>query len=421
MSNKNFFLNKLKQSVILIILFVLTIVPSTIYNSIVMQEILNEDNSNQKFISLTSNYDGEDGRITLRTFIKDEHSTYKLKNLYNNITSSNMRYHELSQNSLQFIGNFTGDTSFTVDEDPKSINVEIGEKTLTQLKTTQIGYRTLEYLDINNKLSDGRLFTSEDYDFNDSREIPLILGNSYSNIFKIGDIFQARYLGVKDLNFKVVGFLKENSKIDSFLSYPLDNRIVMPSLNIDDNLISNNLTFAGLIYTSKNSGKIAYSNDDEYNTYMSMLKKMVEKENLEWNVIGSVENHFKDNPINISKKMARNIESISLFVSILLIWVIYKLEISEYKSINNQWSSRQVLIYQTKKSIILAIQAISLNLLIYFLILKSISNPSIELLLNRTEKYMSIFYLFGFIIVNFLIGKYLKKYTKSQFKGEGLI
>lgn len=76
---------------------------------------------------------------------------------------------------------------------------------------------------LNLDLAEGRNFNDEDYNWEEGKSIPVILGSSYRSILKIGDILtedmfsKSGPLG-KDEKFEVVGFLK-----DDFTTLDYDN------------------------------------------------------------------------------------------------------------------------------------------------------------------------------------------------------
>ena len=59
-------------------------------------------------------------------------------------------------------------------------------------------------------LSSGNFFSENDYKTYGFEEIPVILGNEYSQDYNIGDIFEGSYL-YKNMKFKVAGFLSDAS------------------------------------------------------------------------------------------------------------------------------------------------------------------------------------------------------------------
>lgn len=99
-------------------------------------------------------------------------------------------------------------------------------------KTIQVSESFFEEFDI--KISDGRLFYSDDYICN-KKEIPVLLGCAYKSVFSVGDTFLCNYL-TENINCKVIGFVNENSFFyessdDNFIS--CERYIIMPSMYSD--------------------------------------------------------------------------------------------------------------------------------------------------------------------------------------------
>lgn len=102
------------------------------------------------------------------------------------------------------------------------------------IKTIQVSESFFKEFDI--KISDGRLFTSEDY-ICKNNEIPVLLGCAYKNVFSVGDTFSCNYL-TQNMSCKVIGFINENSFFyenndNNFIS--CERYIIIPSMYSDTN------------------------------------------------------------------------------------------------------------------------------------------------------------------------------------------
>lgn len=125
------------------------------------------------------------------------------------------------------------------------LNYEIGEadesifeyedKTLYATKTLQVSTSFFEEFNI--KISEGTIFSDEDYKFNSSsNSIPILMGSEYKNIFKIGETIHGYYI-TEEFSFIIKGFISE----DSFFFSRYDNDliscgryIIMPALEFED-------------------------------------------------------------------------------------------------------------------------------------------------------------------------------------------
>lgn len=79
------------------------------------------------------------------------------------------------------------------------------------------------------EVSEGRLFTQEDFVLREGKAIPILLGSEFRSVLQLGDILQGKPGTKDDMEFEVVGFLKPNQAfpVDMSLS-SLDRFIVMP-------------------------------------------------------------------------------------------------------------------------------------------------------------------------------------------------
>lgn len=101
----------------------------------------------------------------------------------------------------------------------------MGDKVFRRIKALQMNAETLQHFAI--VPSEGTLFSN----FNDNEQeiVPVLLGDGYSGVYSLGDVFRMNYLQ-KDLDCKVVGFFKPSTTIyhRSTPEFYLDNYIVMP-------------------------------------------------------------------------------------------------------------------------------------------------------------------------------------------------
>ena len=90
------------------------------------------------------------------------------------------------------------------------------------------------YSEFDDYIEEGKNFSSEDFIVNNSeQEINVILGNSYKDIYKIGDELNLS-LHEKPLKFRVIGFLKKDiEKFSSKSEKNLNETIIMPFYDIN--------------------------------------------------------------------------------------------------------------------------------------------------------------------------------------------
>lgn len=92
----------------------------------------------------------------------------------------------------------------------------------------------------NLQVSEGRLFTEEDFTYHSGQKIlPVLVGNAYGKRYQTGDEMRAYLCG--DVKLKIVGILKENTSIvtDKILAYYgqpvlLDYAVILPFFYFED-------------------------------------------------------------------------------------------------------------------------------------------------------------------------------------------
>lgn len=76
-------------------------------------------------------------------------------------------------------------------------------------KSLQVSYNFLE--EFNLKIAEGHSWTPKDFNYDSTKNVPVILGHAYVDTFHIGDTIKGDYLDEK-MTFKVIGFIEENAK-----------------------------------------------------------------------------------------------------------------------------------------------------------------------------------------------------------------
>lgn len=122
------------------------------------------------------------------------------------------------------------------------------------------------------RIETGRIWDDAEYIIGD-HHIPVILGNGYSGIYEIGDMFEAEYL-YESYDFSVIGFFEKNSVIYTgrygFIN--LDQSIVMPSFNVQESTVPTDSL--KIHYANKTSGVIELSRDLYINDYRELEEKL---------------------------------------------------------------------------------------------------------------------------------------------------
>ena len=159
---------------------------------------------------------------------------------------------------------------------------------------------------------EGRKFNKDDFILNE-KNIPVILGNNYSERLCVGDSFKAEYL-FDVYEFQVIGILQEHPGVDVINGlYSLDNRVIMPSFFIaSDKPITDGIK---IHYANKTSGKILTDNQK-----ISEVQKEIDSV-IRNNCAGPYSLYTTSINYNIKLLLGLSIENI-IFVSFLMLCII---------------------------------------------------------------------------------------------------
>nr|WP_245339263.1 hypothetical protein [Paenibacillus shirakamiensis] len=111
------------------------------------------------------------------------------------------------------------------EQGSKKNQVQVGDDIFTTVKSFQMNKQAMNYFGL--QVENGRLWNDED--FKDNSVMPVLLGSSYQNLYKVGDETTINYYN-KPLTVKIIGFLKENSKVyfNSNTEFYLNKYVILP-------------------------------------------------------------------------------------------------------------------------------------------------------------------------------------------------
>lgn len=227
-----------------------------------------------------------------------------LKKLYELLNHNNIyQYFELYNQYLEM-------------PDQKSAFYEYGTDKLSNqcegINCIQVSENLLDSCEIH--LLNGRLFEIKDFIYKRGETLPVLMGEAYSSLYMIGDVFEAEYL-FDMYKFEIIGFLSENSNINmSSYNINLDNYIVMPSFMIDSNVpVTDGIK---VHYANKTSGLVSLNktDSDEFYKIIEPMLKNAKVGKFSWTVT-PIENQYKE----IFKISINQTRMIILFLIIIML------------------------------------------------------------------------------------------------------
>ena len=101
---------KFYQLFLIVIIFVLLILFNSLHKSVSLQSELNSLDSDNGFIQLKDNYDGNKNNLSIFEFFNKSGSLEKMMNLYNTISNDkDIKYYEILTQPLEYIGEYKGE------------------------------------------------------------------------------------------------------------------------------------------------------------------------------------------------------------------------------------------------------------------------------------------------------------------------
>ncbi|MDR1778613.1 MAG: hypothetical protein LBR14_02500 [Clostridiales Family XIII bacterium] len=233
---------------------------------------------------LTDTYDSDNS--SFGDFLNSPSASAIMLNTYDKLCNNpNIEYYELGFQLLCYIGKFTGCSSFVSPPEPTLINQSVNGEYITPLMSIQIDQGFLLDNKPSFQPSIGQGFIDTDFSLTHSQMIPVLLGDSYNELYKIGDSFIGYYASGNPASFCVKGFLKDDAEIvvDSE-KIILDNYIIMPTLNLDPDISA---TDNAILLSLKCEGFIHYSSREQFFLSVEELEQIKNETGFAYSIPGS--------------------------------------------------------------------------------------------------------------------------------------
>ena len=219
---------------------------------------------------LTDDYDSENS--SFEDFLKQKDAGAVLKETYKNVKDTfGTAYYDVSRQDIEYLGKFPGNEAY-VSGGKDALNQKINEQILSPLESLQVSYDFTSQKKMDELIETGETFEKEDYQKGADQVIPVLAGASYQKIFKVGDTFQGKYLGEKDLKFQIKEFFKENVSVSlDNEEILLDRILVFPSLCLKE---TDSQEFQKILLSVKCQGYLHYDGKSDLEKKLEQLEKI---------------------------------------------------------------------------------------------------------------------------------------------------
>lgn len=267
---------------------------------------------------LIDNYINEDEE----TLMNNDNSLEIVKNYYNSLNSSkNFQYLNVNNQAMGLIDYKVNDIfkyGYEFGQLPEPNNSNI-----TPIKSIQINKQAFDFFKID--VSDGVSFSQDDFKSND-KFIPVILGNSYKDMYKVGDTLPIEYYLTK-FNAKIIGFAKPNSKVllNGNMEEYLDRYMIIPQIDFDKPTNKTEYEFQKIVYLVRSNGYISVNNNIEaIQNMMSDIKLISEKTGFDKYSFVGYNPHLNqyNNLLSVIRENQHLIKTILLIVTIFSILIL---------------------------------------------------------------------------------------------------
>lgn len=209
-------------------------------------------------------------------FVSQPDYLSRIKNYYNQLNNTNdFRY--LAMFNHHILLKDTGIPEEFIEgyeQGSKKKQTIIDEEAYTAVKSFQMNKQALDYFGL--VAEKGNIWNEDD--FKDTTIMPVLLGSSYKNVYSVGDETTINFYR-KTFTIKIIGFLKENSKLffNNNTEFYLDKYIVLPYRDYGDPISKTDELFQQISYFAMVNGYIVTDNSPSQNQIMMQRIEAISK------------------------------------------------------------------------------------------------------------------------------------------------
>lgn len=232
-----------KYKILMLILYVQLTLFFTFVGGFVcfMQQLQNENHRMHKMYAGKSIYHLLDGYYEgekFSKFVRQPDYLHKLKSYYHNLNQTNdFAYLAIGSHHILLKDNgIPAKFLEGYEQGREKQQTKVGEDLFTAIKSFQMSQQAFSFFDL--VVSEGRTWSERDFK-GTGDSLPVLLGASYRGIFRIGEETTINFY-FKPFTIKVIGFLKENSKVycNQDTEFYLDEHMILPYRDYENKPIS---------------------------------------------------------------------------------------------------------------------------------------------------------------------------------------
>ena len=368
-----------------------------------LKDMQSSTNNSDGFLQLLDNYESDN--YSIWDFLKEDNALNIMNDTYQSIISDNtLDYYEFSDQTLEFIGEYKGDLSLVDGYDESFINQPIDNYCVTPLKSLQLSEKMMKKFNLDGMLSSGRFFTTDEFVLNKDLSIPVLVGEKYKSLFKLNDTFNAHYLSDGNVKCEIIGFIKEDTKINIVNNtFDLNNYIVFPSFNLDFEKMGNNENLYKTLLMLKCEGYLHFNNFTDKIQTINKLENISINTGFEFN--STYFSHQKQYVTNWEISLTASIVILVIGIIIIICLIVFLLYYFQKQIINKIKfkSKKEKTIFKIEVWFISLIIIILTYILSYFLSSLIFSSINYSFIFSYIKLYINIFLFIVFVISWFLI------------------
>ncbi|WP_160037158.1 hypothetical protein [Paenibacillus sp. An7] len=217
-------------------------------------------------------YDGDE----YANFVSQSDYLNRLKTYYNQLNNTN-DFQYLAMFNHHILLKDTGIPEEFIEgyeQGSKKYQENIDGTPYTAVKSFQMNKQAMDYFGLS--VEKGTIW--DENEFKDNTILPVLLGSAYQDVYSVGDETTINFYS-KTFTVKIIGFLKENSKLffNDNTEFYLDKYIILPYRDYEDPTSETDELFQQISYFAMVNGYIVTDNSPSQNQIMMQRVEAISK------------------------------------------------------------------------------------------------------------------------------------------------